>query len=100
MDGSGEGTGRARSDDPGPAAGSLAGWRALGQEGLEAEAGIPIPAIGIEDPERRPPTGRTGSAARDDDLGGLPDDIAAQPDPGPTGQLQADPRPLSDRSGH
>lgn len=57
------------------------GRQAFPEEGLLAEAGIPIPAVGIEDPERGPPAGRAGPTARDDDIGGLPDDIPAEPDP-------------------
>lgn len=57
------------------------GRQAFPEEGLLAEARIPIPAVGIEDPERGPPPGWAGPAPRDDDIGGLPDDIAAKPDP-------------------
>lgn len=57
------------------------GRQAFPEEGLLAEARIPIPAIRIQDPERGPPAGRAGPTACDDDIGGLPDDIAAEPDP-------------------
>lgn len=57
------------------------GRQAFPEQGLLAEAGIPIPTVGIEDPERGPPAGRTGPTARDDDIGGLPDNIATEPDP-------------------
>ena len=57
------------------------GRQAFSEEGLLAEARIPISAVGIEDAERGPPTRWAGSTARDDDIGGLPDDIAPEPDP-------------------
>ncbi len=57
------------------------GRQAFPEEGLLTEARIPIPAIGIQDPERCSATRRTGPTARDDDIGGLPDDIASEPDP-------------------
>ena len=57
------------------------GRQAFPEEGLLAETGIPIPAVGIEDPERGPSPRWPGPTARNDDIGGLPDDIAAEPDP-------------------
>jgi hypothetical protein len=99
MDGGGEEAGRGRPDDPWDG-GSLGGWRVLGQERLEAEACIPIPAIGIEDPDGGPPARRPGPAAGDEDLGGLAHDVPPEPDPGLPGELEADPRPLPDRGGH
>ena len=74
--------------------------RALGEECPETEARIPIPSVGVEDPERRPPPWRAGPAPGDHDLGSLADDIATQPDPRPASELEADPRPLPDRGGH
>ena len=101
MDGGGEETGGSRPDDPGDD-GSLVRHRhgVLGQQGLEAEAGVPIPTVGVEDPEGRPPARRPGPAASHDDLGGLPDDVPPEPDPGLPGELEADPRPLPDRGSH
>jgi len=74
--------------------------QALAEERIEAEARIPIPTIGIEDPERDPPAGRAGPAAPYDDIGGLSDHVPPQPDPGPPGEFQADARPLPDCGGH
>ncbi len=74
--------------------------RVFPEQRLEAEAGIPIPAVGIEDPERDPPPRWAGAAARDDDIGGLPDDIPSEPDPRPAGKFQTDPGSLPDRGGH
>lgn len=100
MDGGGEEAGSNRPDDPGADTGSLGGRRVLGQERPETKARIPISAIGVEDPERGPPPRWPGPAARDDDLGGLPDDIPPQPDPRLSGELEADSGPLPDRGGH
>jgi len=70
------------------------------EERLPAEAGVALTAVGVEDPEGRPPAGRSGAVAGDDDLGGLADDVPPEADPGPPGELEADPRPLPDRGGH
>jgi hypothetical protein len=91
--------GRAERGSRGRAAGAP-GRRGLGQEQLQAETRIPIPAVGIEDPERRPAAGRAGPAAGDDDIGGLPDHVPAEADPRSAGELEADPRPRPDRGGH
>ena len=76
------------------------GDRAFGEERPETKAGIPVPAIGIEDPEGGPPARWPGPAARHDDLGGLPHHVSPKPDPRLAGKLQADPGPLPDRGGH
>ncbi len=99
MDGGGEEAGASRPDDPGDD-GSLRGRLVLDQQGLEAEAGIPIPTVGVEDPEGRPPARRSGPAARHDDVGGLPNDVPPEPDPRLPGELEADSGPLPDRGGH
>jgi hypothetical protein len=70
------------------------------EERLPAEAGVALAAVGVEDPEGRPPAGRSGAVAGDEDLGGLTDDVPSETDPGPPGELEADPRPLPDRRGH
>ncbi len=74
--------------------------RAFPEQRLQAETGIPIPAVGIQDPERCSATRRTGPAAGNDDLDGLPDDIPSQTDPRAAGELQANARPLPDRGGN
>ncbi len=88
-----------RADASGPDGHDL-GRRAFPEERLEAETRVPIPAVGVQDPERGPATRRPGPAACDDDIGCLPDDIAPESDPRPALELQADPRPLPDRGGH
>jgi hypothetical protein len=70
------------------------------EERLEAEAGVPLPAVGIENPEGCPPAGRTGAIAGDHDLRGLADHVPPEADPGLPSELEADPRPLPDRGGH
>ena len=74
--------------------------QAFPEQRLQAETGIPIPAVGIQDPERRSATRRTGSTAGNDDLGGLPDDIPSEANPRAAGELQANARPLPDRRGN
>src|SRR3990172_11637584 len=88
--------GVAGADDAGP--GSGPGRRVFDEEQLLTETRIPVPTIRVEDPERGQPARRTGPAARDDDIGGLPDDIPAEPDPRSAGKFQADPPPLPHRA--
>ncbi len=76
------------------------GRRAFPEEELLTETRIPIPAVGVQDPERGSSAGRTGPAARNDHVGGLPDDITPEPDPRPSLELQTNARPLPDRGGH
>ena len=89
MEGDGDGDGR-----------SLDEALAFDEEGVVAQARIPVPAIGIEDPERGPPAGWPGPAATDHDLGGLADHVPSQSNPGPSGEFQANARPLPDRGCH
>jgi hypothetical protein len=70
------------------------------EERVPTEAGIPLAAVGIEDPERGVAARRAGPISGDDDLRGLADHVPPEADPGPPGELQADPRPLPDRGGH
>jgi hypothetical protein len=68
----------------------------LGEELGVAEAGVALSAVGVEDPQRRPPPGWTGAIARDDHLRSLADDVSSEPDPRSTGELEADPGRLAD----
>lgn len=70
------------------------------EELVPTEAGVPLAAVGVEDPEGRPTTRRAGAVAGHDDLGRLPDDVPPEADPGLPSQLEADPRPLPDRRRH
>ena len=72
----------------------------LGEEAVPAEAGVALPSLGIEDPERRPAPRRPDPALRDERLRPLPDDVPAEPDPGPALQLQPDAARLRDRRRH
>jgi hypothetical protein len=70
------------------------------QEVLAAEAGVPLPSVRIEDPDRRPPPGRAGPVAGDDHLRSLADHIPPETDPRLASQLEADPGRLADGGGH
>jgi hypothetical protein len=70
------------------------------QQVLATEASVPLPAVRIEDPERRPPTRRAGPVAGDDHLRPLADDVPPETDPRPAGQLEADPGRLADGGRH
>jgi hypothetical protein len=67
------------------------------EEGVERETGIPLAALGVEDPEGRPTPRRTVAVMRDECLRPLADDVAAQPDPRPARQLEPDAGRLGDR---
>lgn len=60
------------------------------------EAGIPLAALRVEDPELRPPPRRTEPVAGDGHLRPLAHDVPSETDPRPAGQLQAHPRRLGD----
>lgn len=68
------------------------------EEPLVAETCVPLTTLGVEDPERRRPPRRTVAVVRDECLRALADDVAAQADPRPTSQLEADAGRLIDRS--
>jgi hypothetical protein len=67
------------------------------QQGVAGETGIPLAALGVEDPEGRPTPRRTVAVVRDQRLGALAHDVAAQADPRPASQLEPDARRLGDR---
>ena len=75
-------------------------WPVDGEERVPPEAGVALTAVGIENPEGGPAAGRSGPVAGHEDLGRLADDVPTEADPGPSGELEADPRPLPDRGGH
>lgn len=60
-----------------------------------AEAGVALSAVGVEDPQRRPPPGWAGAIARDDHLRSLADDVPPEPDPRSAGELEANPGRLA-----
>jgi len=96
MDGERDGRGK----DPARRGGLKAGEGKAGQELVTAQAGVPLPAVGIEDPERGAPPGRTDPAAIHHDLGRLANHIPTEPDPRAAGEFEANPSPLPDRGGH
>ena len=67
------------------------------QQGVPGETAVPLAALGVEDPERRPTPRRTVSVVRDERLGALADDVSTEPDPRATRELEAEPRRLGDR---
>ena len=70
----------------------------VGEERLAEEAGVPTATLRVEDPELRPPPRRAGPVPGDDHLRPLADDIPTEPDPGPSGELEAEPGRLRDRA--
>ena len=63
------------------------------------EAGVALAAVRVEDPEGRSPARRAGPVAGDDHLRSLADDVAAEPDPRSTGELQPEAGRLAERAG-
>ena len=68
----------------------------IDEEVVAAEAGVALAALGVEDPERRPPPRRAVSIAGDERLRPLADDVASEPDPRPPGELEAEAGRLGD----
>ncbi len=71
----------------------------IDEEVVATEAGVAFAAVGVEDPERRPPPRRAVAVAGDERLRPLSDDVAPEPDPRPPGELEADPGRLGDGGG-
>ena len=61
-----------------------------------AEASVPLPAVGVEDPQRRPPSRWPRAVAPDHHLRSLADDVAPEPDPRPPRELEPDAGRLAD----
>ena len=61
-----------------------------------AETAVPLATFGVQDPELRSPPRRPVAAAGDERLGPLADDVAAEPDPCPPGELQPQPGRFGD----
>ena len=79
------------------AIGGLVNGGLIDQQGVPGETRVPLAALGVEDPEGRPTPRRTVAVVRDECLGALSDDVAAEPDPRPASQLEPDPGRLVDR---
>lgn len=79
------------------------GERRFGNDDLVAEearagqATVPLPALGVEDPQSRSPPRRAVPVAGDECLGRLTDDVAAEPDPGSPPELETQPGRLGHR---
>jgi len=67
------------------------------QQGVPSETRVPLAALGVEDPERRPAPRWPVAVVRHERFGPLPDDITTEPDPRPTRQLEPDAGRLGDR---
>ena len=84
-------------------AAELAGLRELGElrrfgeELVAEEAGVALPAVGVEDPELRPPSRRAGPVPGDHHLRSLSDHVTAETDPAPPRELEAQAGRLADR---
>jgi hypothetical protein len=70
--------------------GSGVGRRVVDEEVRAAEAAVALAALGVEDPELRPPPRRAESVPGDGHFGLLADDVAPEPDPRPAGELEAE----------
>jgi hypothetical protein len=62
--------------------------RVVDEEVRAAEAAIALAALGVEDPELRPPPRRAEPVPGDGHLGLLADDVASEPDPASSRELQ------------
>jgi len=60
------------------------------EEVRAAEARVALAALGVEDPELRPPPRRAEPVAGDGHLRLLANDVASKPDPRPAGELEAE----------
>ena len=66
------------------------------KELVAAEAGVALAAVGVEDPQLRPPPRRAESVPRDHHLRPLADDVPAEADPAAPGELQPEAGRLRD----
>ncbi|MEA2518574.1 MAG: hypothetical protein QOF49_654, partial [Chloroflexota bacterium] len=62
-----------------------------------AETAVPLATLGVEDPELRPSARRPVATPGDERLGPLADDVASEPDPGATSELESEARGFGDR---
>ena len=77
--------------------GAVGALEGVDEERVVGETRVPFAALGVEDPERRPSPRRAVAVVRDERLGALADDVAAQADPRPASQLEPDAGRLGDR---
>ncbi len=69
------------------------------QQGVPGETRVPLAALGVEDPERRPAPRRPVAVVGHERFGPLPDDVASEPDPRPASELESDAGRLGHRRG-
>lgn len=67
------------------------------EERIPAQAGVPVAAVRVEDPELRPPPRRPEPVPGDDHLRPLADDIPPEPDPRPADELEPETGRLAER---
>ena len=79
------------------AIGGLVDRGLVDQQGVPSQTGVPLAALGVEDPEGRPTPRRTVPVVGDECLRALADDVATQPDPRPARQLEPDAGRFGDR---
>jgi hypothetical protein len=75
------------------------GGAVVDEEVRAAEAAVALAALGVEDPELRPPPRRAEPVPGDRYLGLLPDHVAPEADPRPAGELEAETRRFGDGRG-
>ena len=80
--------------------GLIDGGDRLDEEVVPAEAAVAFAALRVEDPEGRPPPRRAVSIAGDQRLRPLADDVAPEPDPRASRELEPESARLGDRAGH
>ena len=76
------------------------GGRSLAEQRVTAETSIAYAAVGVEDPQIRPPPRRPETVPGDGHLHPLAHHVTAEPDPGPPGDLQAKAGHLGEGAGH
>lgn len=69
------------------------------EQPIVEQAGIPLAALRVEDPQLRMSPRRTEPVASDGHFRPLPDDVPPETDPRPAGQLETQPRRLGDGMG-
>ncbi len=80
--------------------GLIGGGDRLDEEVVPAEAAVAITTLRVEDPEGRPPPRRAVSVAGDQRLRPLADDVAPEPDPRASRELEPEAARLGDGVGH
>ena len=69
----------------------------IDQQGVPGKTRVPLAALGVEDPERRPTSRWPVAVVGHERFGPLPDDVASESNPRSTRQLESDPGRLGHR---